>query len=172
MYVLKCLAAATESLEVNSLDAKRKQDWILFVREGEQVTEQATLRRYDAGQLKAGRDWQMRVDLGKREIGTTNLRQDLLLWSETQQVVYFVELTVPWEDAAEIAYERKKVRYTELAAEAEECGWKSMVHPLEVSSRGFAGRSVSSLLSDLGVRGRSLKQAVRNMANTAASSSE
>lgn len=37
-----------------------------------------------------------------------------MLWSATQHVV---ELTVPWEDAIEMAYERKKLRDIELAAE-------------------------------------------------------
>lgn len=35
---------------------------------------------------------------------------DLVQWPETQQVVYFVELTVPWEDAVEMAWEKTKLR--------------------------------------------------------------
>lgn len=48
-----------------------------------------------------------------------------MLWSETQRVVYFVELTVPWEEAVEMAYERKKFRYIELSAELETKGTSS-----------------------------------------------
>lgn len=52
----------------------------------------------------------MRADLGKQltvlqEIATTNLKP------ESQQVVYFV----PWEGAGEVVYERKTLKYIELA---------------------------------------------------------
>jgi len=81
-------------------------------------------------QLKAGRDWPIRGDPGKQllvpqETAATDLRADVVLWSETQQLVYVVELTVPWEDAGETASERKQLRYTELAAEAEEPALKA-----------------------------------------------
>lgn len=36
-------------------------------------------------------------------------RPDLVLWSESQQIM-FSELTVPWEDAAAVAHERKMLR--------------------------------------------------------------
>ena len=36
--------------------------------------------------------------------------------------VYFIELTVPWEELVAEAYERKKLRYVELGAEAEQRG--------------------------------------------------
>lgn len=60
------------------MDAKRKQDVSVFVREDEQVRRQ-----------KAGRDGEERVDVGKQlrvpqEIAATDLRPDLVLWSETQ----------------------------------------------------------------------------------------
>ena len=42
------------------------------------------------------------------EIISTNLRPNLVLWSASFQFVYFIEVTVPWEDAVEEAFERKK----------------------------------------------------------------
>lgn len=53
--------------------------------------------------IKAERDWQIRVDLGKQlivlqEIATSNLRP------EAQRVVYFVEVTVQWEGAVAVVY--------------------------------------------------------------------
>lgn len=38
----------------------------------------------------------------------------------------------------------KKLRYIELAAEAEERGWKPNVHPMELVRRGSVGKSVLS----------------------------
>lgn len=37
------------------------------------------------------------------------VRPGLVLWSESQQIM-FSELTVPWEDAAAVAHERKMLR--------------------------------------------------------------
>ncbi|XP_013770735.1 tomoregulin-1-like [Pundamilia nyererei] len=42
---------------------------------------------------------------------------------------------VPWEEAIEETFERKKLRYANLAAEAEDRGWKIKV--VEVGFRGF-----------------------------------
>ena len=93
----------------------------------------------------------IKVDLGQKlrfpaEIATTNLRPDLVLWSASLKQVYIVELTVPWESAMEEAYERKKLRYAELAADAQQRGWKAKVCPVEVGCRGFVATSTSRLL--------------------------
>lgn len=60
------------------------------------------------------RDWKMKVGLDQKltfpsEIATTTLRPDLVLWSNSCQLAYIIKLTVPWEDAVEEAYERKKL---------------------------------------------------------------
>ncbi len=47
----------------------------------------------------------------------TSLRPGLVLWSNTPRTVYFVELTVPWEDAVDEANKRKRLWYAEMAAE-------------------------------------------------------
>ena len=96
----------------------------------------------------------------------------MLLWSEAQKVVYFIELTVPWEDRVVEANERKKAKYAEMAAEAEQRGWKARLRPVEVGCRGFVAKSVFALLTELGVRGRSLKLAIRNMSQAAERASE
>ncbi|KAL7843651.1 hypothetical protein AOLI_G00251630 [Acnodon oligacanthus] len=63
------------------------------------------------------------------------------------------ELTVPWENAIEEAYERKKLRYTELATDAQQRGWNAKVYPVEVGCRGFVASSTIRLLKDLGIHG-------------------
>ncbi|MGH0176735.1 UNVERIFIED_CONTAM: hypothetical protein FKN15_073452 [Acipenser sinensis] len=72
----------------------------------------------------------MKADVGQRlifpsEITTTNLRPDIVFWSGSAHLVHLVELTVPWEDAVDEAYERKKLRYAQLAAEAEKARMES-----------------------------------------------
>ena len=64
--------------------------------------------------------------------------------SRSRMRVYFIELTVPWEDLGVEAYERKKLRYVELGAEAEQQGWKVRICPVEVGCRGFVAKSVGS----------------------------
>ena len=129
---------------------------IQFVHEGEKSRGGRFLGRHESGHLKGANDWEMQVDLGgklvvPREIVSTNLRPDLVLWSASKRVVYFIELTVPWEDSVEEDYERKKLRYADLAAETEQRGWKARVCLVEVGCRGFIARSsllISYLMHD------------------------
>ncbi|MGH0127066.1 UNVERIFIED_CONTAM: hypothetical protein FKN15_053234 [Acipenser sinensis] len=51
--------------------------------------------------------------------------------TEESRLVHLVELTVPEEDAVDEAYERKKLQYAQLAAEAEQRGWRVQVYPVE-----------------------------------------
>lgn len=100
-------------------------------------------------------------DIGQKlvlptEIASTNLRPDFLLWSPLLMAAYLIELTVSWEDSVEEAYERKKLCFAELAAEAKECGWNTKVHPVEVGCRGFVASSTIRLLKDLGSHGQAL----------------
>ena len=57
----------------------------------------------------------LEVDLGKKlvlpGIVQTNLRPDIIRWSETGKQLIMIELTVPWETRCEEAYERKKAKY-------------------------------------------------------------
>ena len=105
--VLKGLAATLESRRttINALPPRvtNSANSIAFVREGQQGQRKFPPKAR-VGELEAARDWQMLVDVGQRltvppEIVITNLRPDLVLWSNSQRKVYFVELTVPWEDA-------------------------------------------------------------------------
>ena len=146
----------------------------LFVREGDKHRGGAS--NHDHSSLNAARDWQMRVDLHQRlvfppEIATTTLRPDMVLWSNSCQLAYIIELTVPWEDALEEAFERKKLRYSNLAAEAEDNGWRVKVRPVEVGCRGFVASTMAKLLREVGVRGQAHRQAIKELAKTAETTS-
>ena len=119
----------------------------------------------------------MLVDLNTQlcfppEIASTNLRPDLVLWSAALKLVYIVELTVPWEGAVEEAYERKKLRYAELAADAHQNGWKARVCPVEVGCRGFIATSTSRLLREMGVRGKAHRLAIKDLSRAAEKGSQ
>lgn len=152
--VLKCLAAALECQRGRAnAPPPASSHWQpqQFVQEGQASL--TTTRRPDIGQLHRAQDWKMLVDLDKKlcfptEIASTNLRSDVVLWSSSLKFCYIIELTVPWEVlcAVEEAYERKKLRYTDLAADAQQQGWNIKVCPVEVGCRGFIATSTSRLL--------------------------
>ena len=64
--------------------------------------------------------------------------------SESEHIVYFVELTIPFEDAIEEAFEKKKVKYAELVVDARQWGWQAHTRPVEISVRGFVAKSTTT----------------------------
>ncbi|KAK0136320.1 hypothetical protein N1851_027790 [Merluccius polli] len=76
------------------------------------------------------------------------------MWSASIKLVYIIELTVPWESSVEEAYERKRLRYTELVADVQQQGWRAKVRPVEVGCRGFVATSTFRLLREMGVQGK------------------
>ena len=154
-------------MQINLGRSKVKRVAIHFVQEGEKVNK--TITRQDS--LEDACDWEMQVDLGGKlvvpqEIASTNLRPDMVLtsWSSLFH-------RADWEDLVVEAYERKKVRYVELGAEAEHRGWEIRICPVELGCRGFV-KSVVSLLRELGVSGQSVRKIVKEMSDEAVRSSQ
>lgn len=97
----------------------------------------------ERGQLSSARDWNLLVDIGRQlvfppEITTTTLRPDIVLWSPSIKKDHIIKLTVPWDNSVDEAYERKYLRYAELAAEAEQYSWNTEVHPVEWRDLGVS----------------------------------
>ena len=141
-----------------------------FLREGEKGD---TVRRRPASTLLLpGVEWRMEVDLGRQlhfpgEICSTTLRPDVVLWARTERSALLVELTVPWEEGMEGAHERKRAKYSDLVAECRESGWSTRLFPVEVGTRGFVGSSMTRLLKELGLRGKELHKATRELSEEA-----
>ena len=116
--------------------------------------------------------WNIRVNLDRQlrfptEITTTSLRPDIVVWSTKARYVHLIELTVPQEGGIESAFERKKAKYSELAPECREAGWKATIYPVEFGCRGFLGLSTTRLLRDAGLTGGRLKRATKDLAEEA-----
>lgn len=62
-----------------------------------------------------------------------------MMWSSYSKTVLLVEITIPWEAGMEAAWERKRLKYNDLAAECREAGWKTTIYLVEVGCRGFVG---------------------------------
>ncbi|XDV11573.1 hypothetical protein PO909_000474, partial [Leuciscus waleckii] len=177
--VLRCLADELENKRVTTNATPLNAQTTIprrttFMREGEKQRTKPSFP--NSGPLNAARDWEMRVDLNQRltfppEIAATNLRPDLVLWSKSCRRVFIVEMTVPWEDAIDEAFERKRLRYANLAAEAEGRGWNVKVWPVEVGCRGFVASSTTRLLKEVGIRGQSQRRAIKELATAAERSS-
>ncbi len=107
--------------EANNQSPIESRCGIHFLRQGEPATHIS--KRPPAKLLTSGAVCKMEVDLGRQlqfpqEICSTTLRPDVVLWSAAVKSVVLIELTVPWEEGLEAAYERKKVKYADLVASA------------------------------------------------------
>ena len=82
---------------------------INFVKPGKIAQKQPTQK---TSILNGATGWNMKVNLHNKLVFTsivqTNLRPDIVPWSEAGKRLIIIELTVPWETRCEEAYERKK----------------------------------------------------------------
>ena len=94
----------------------KDSQFISFVREGEKKRGSST----GTGILNDSKCWDLQADLGKQlklpeEVAHTSLRPDIIIWSISPKRMIMVELTVPWEERIEEAFELKKAKYEDLA---------------------------------------------------------
>ncbi|XP_066285801.1 uncharacterized protein [Branchiostoma lanceolatum] len=141
--------------------AKAQKKVISFVKQGQKVVP-GTKSKQTGGILNKGQ-LKMSVDLDTRlcfprHICETTLRPDLVLWSEEAKAVIIVELTVPWEENIQAAFERKKLKYLNLKEQCEMKGWRTLLYPVEVGCRGIAGTSLARLCRDLAVGKKVMKK--------------
>ena len=152
---------------------KKKVNYINFVTPGATVKPAAKI---DEGLLASAQDWILNVDLNSKlvfpvEIVVTKLRPDMVMWSRSAKTVIIIELTVPWEERIEVAFERKRTKYDDLKNECERSGWKTWCLPVEVGSRGFIANSVWSLSKSLGLTSQVRKKLANNIGTAAERSS-
>ena len=91
----------------------------------------------------------------------TNQRPDIIIWSACAKIVILIELTVPWEERMEEAFERKRKRYQELVDDCSQRGWKVWNFPVEVGCRGLVGQSMWRALMTVGIVGSDRKKVDR-----------
>ena len=98
------------------------------------------------------------MDLGSQlkfpiDIVDTSLRPDLLLLSRKRKYLIIGELTVPWEDNMNEAFEFKSNKYSDLVQSCRDAGWRTWFFPFEVGCRGFVSKSWSQFCHALGLQG-------------------
>jgi len=176
--VLRVLAAALE--EKRAQMSGRKQGslkFVDFVKEGGKGQRRGKRAADDGlGILPTAGDWVLQADLDRKlifpeEIAVTNQRPDVVIWSAKTRQVVMIELTVPWEERMEEAYERKAERYSNLRQVCTEKRWKAWCFPVEVGCRGFVSQSMWRMLGALGIKGRKRKQVTKNLTEAAEAAS-
>ncbi|KAK3713272.1 hypothetical protein RRG08_043854 [Elysia crispata] len=90
-------------------------------------------------------------------IKETRLRPVNVIHSASTQQLIMVELTVPYENRMEEVHIYKREKYMNLTKELDNAGYKAVVMPVEVGSRGFVGSSVYDLLTRLSICGNKTK---------------
>ena len=144
-----------------------RPQFISFVRGAEAV--RGNQRKTPAGGLLAtSNDWQMRADVRGQitfphHIAITNLRPDIVMWSQAKTTVVLIELTVPYEERAEEAHKRKRLKYQELVEQCRDNNWKAWCLPVEVGCRGFPAQSVWRALGMLGITGKERQNIIKEM---------
>jgi hypothetical protein len=169
----QCLSQALEEKE------QAPHEDMMFVREG---AEPSTIKKQKEKQVRKSKllaeyeDWQMVTDLGgmmsfPQHIAITNLRPDIVVWSDQGKEVLLVELTVPWEENMEVAHERKMAKYDPLRMDIERKGWKCRVLPIEMGCRGYASRALIAYLRGIGLSASELKKTTKELEAAAESAS-
>ena len=141
---------------------------IKFVRAGQKPPTTVTTR---SNLLQKAQSWEMKVDLGGRlqfpQVVQTTLRPDVVMWSDEAKKIILIDLTVPWEEGCEQAFERKSTKYQDLLHDCRAKGWQAWLFPVEVGCRGFPAQSVWRMLTAIGITGRERKTAARRMGEAA-----
>ena len=116
--VLEQVAVAVDSRirVVNKMVPVRGVQTINFVKPGSKPLQVA---RQQSGILRRSSDWKKVVDLHGRSrfpthICDSNLRPDIVIWSNCLKHVILIELTVPWETRIQESHERKMLKYSDL----------------------------------------------------------
>ena len=178
--VLRKLAHHLELKRVNAnkSDAKiEKKEEKRFVKAGQTARKanDTKVREQSVGLLNRAKDWELRVDLDKRLVFPceieTRLRPDMVMFSTAKKLLIMIELTVPWESRIDEAYERKKLKYSDLCDSCREKGWSVWCYPVEVGCRGFVATSTIRALKQIGLTGKERTKAVNEISEVAEKSS-
>ena len=95
-----------------------------------------------AAHASSSASYQLAVDLPEYQyhfpshITLTNLRPDIVLWSDSQRTLNIIELTVCYETGFEDAADRKTRWYADLVEEVGKQGYHCQTIPLQVGSMG------------------------------------
>ena len=106
--------------------------------------------------LEGCMDWHVATDLKHNfifptEIALTTKHPDIVIWSVKAKKVFFIELTIPYEENFDWAHQRKLEKYEDLWEQCVRNVWITNVFPIKVGYRDFIANSTSVFLTYLGL---------------------
>ena len=76
----------------------------------------------------------------------TDMRSDMVWWSDEMKKLWMFELTISYETVVEDSCRRKQAKYQELVEAGQEAGYSTQLITLEVGSRGMVTDSDFELI--------------------------
>ena len=148
---------------------------IEFVGPGKNVVSALKKKRDYGGMgiMTAAKDWMVVADLDKQlrfpqEVQVqTQLRPDLIMYSNSIKRIIWWELTCPSEERISVSHELKLDRYANLQGDCQTAGWSCYNMAIEVGARGFVAESLQRAATAIGFRGRAVKKLVREVGQEA-----
>ena len=174
--VLKVLAEAVEFNIAMGTSRRRQEPKILFQKEGgggSWPITSAPSKYRSTGLLSEADDWECAADLQEWTTGypdvikRSGLRPDIVLHSKSAMEILLIELTVPYESRIDDAHVYKTEKYSDLAKELQEAGFKTRVFAVEIGARGFVASSTYSLLQKLSISSKSRTRTLKAMGEAA-----
>ena len=120
-----------------------------------------------SGILHKASAWNIQVDIPSKSlifpwhIAITELRPDLVIFSNVSKIVILIELTCPCEENFEDRHHEKLTKYNLLKEQIISNGWDCYLYAIEVGARGYCSESVPSCLRSLGLNNKSVSQACK-----------
>ncbi len=153
----------------------------LFVKSGSNPSYSQRKTFRDVGSrrplLDSASDWKVLVDFNNSLVFpvctgiVTNLRPDIVIYSETLKIIIWGELTVPMERRIFESAIIKKRRYTNLKVSLSGRGWTVFDFTFEVGAIGYLGCTVNSFLWSLGFEKAQLGWILKRISKAARRSS-
>jgi hypothetical protein len=138
---------------------------IVFVKEGEKGRPKAKQAKPLSGLLALAFDWQLLIDdvTGKISLPSavgfdSSDRPDIIIFSISQKIIIWAELTVPLEENIMNARLRKTAKYQKLAVALRLQGWKVYDFTIEVGSIGYVSQSFGYFLRKLPISSSEVKK--------------
>ena len=165
-----------ESIKSNPTRRSRKPWWsIKFVPPGHRQPK--TKRRQRLGLLHDSKQWQLMVDIPSKSlifpghIAISDLRPDLIIFSNINKLIILIELTCPCEENFEDRHREKLTKYKDLKELIEFNGWCCYLFAIEVGARGYCSDSVPRCLRALGLGPKAVREACKDLGLVSSKSS-
>ena len=149
----------------STVPASKQPIKIKFVKKGTRVKNKNSS---PSGILHQASDWVLLGDLDGSfsfppHIAFTELRPDIIIFSNKLKRVILIELTCPCEENMEAWHNAKVNKYMPLKSVIENNGWNVDLFAVEVGARGYCSRSVLCCFKSLGLRNRTINTTIKQL---------